>query len=93
MNSEHMVIRGSFDELVQLEEAAALRDAASEREYKDGYAAKRRALNKRPRGKHELAVMENNANAQALQTQTKSKWMNPLWWVAGALIVMAWRKK
>ena len=91
--SEHQVVLGSFDELVQVEERKALQDAASQREYNDGYAAKRRALSKKPRGKHELAVMENNANAQALQTQTKSKWMNPLWWVAAALIVMAWRKK
>jgi hypothetical protein len=86
--------RGAYDELVQIEEVKALTDAASERDYKNGYAAKRRARNKKARNRHELVVMENKAAAAEHPSHaTRPNWMNPLWWVAGALVVMAFRRK
>ena len=95
MNPEGEVVLGALLEKNQIAEETAERNAASNRHYKNGYAANRRNGRMTP------------AKAARLRRQAKSPsngaqrfegpvgapwWKNPAWWIVGILAFKTWRK-
>jgi len=95
MNPENQVVNGITLEDEQTAVATAEHDAASNRRYKNGYAANRRNGRMTPakaaRLRRKAKISSNGA--QRFEGPVGAPWWkNPAWWIVGILAFKTFRK-
>jgi hypothetical protein len=91
---------GAAAESSQRARQAARRNAASEAHYENGFAVERRArmtpakAARAAKASQNGGAPENGAPAPRFEGPVGATWyMNPAWWIAGALVFMTWQRR
>lgn len=94
MNPIFVTTEGAALEDVQSAVETAEHNAASEKHYKNGFAADRRGRVPPTRATRGGRGARNGSPPMRFEGPAGAAWyMNPAWWIAGAVIYLAWRKK